>query len=93
MFNKYIIEYLGTLVILIAKLLTEADAAVMAIVYFSVYWMTKGITTGFFTPFGPLAAYMLSRGSIEDIGYNFIAQFLGAVSAILLLKPIKTYID
>lgn len=92
MFNKYFIEYLGTMVILTAKLLTEAEPIIMAVVYFSVYWMTKGITSGFFSPFGPMAAYMLKRGSIEDITYNFIAQFLGAVSAILLIKPLETLI-
>jgi hypothetical protein len=91
--KKYIIEFLGTLVILIAKLTTEAQPAVMGVVYFSVYWMSRDITTGFFSPFGPMAAYMLNRGTMEDITYNLIAQFLGATGAILLLKPIKTYID
>jgi len=89
--NKYIIEFLGTMVIMLAKLLTEVHPVVMGLVYFSVYWMTRGITTGFFTPFGPLAAYMLARGSIEDITYNFVAQWTGAIAAILLYKPLQAY--
>ncbi len=92
MYNKYFIEYLGTMIILVAKLLTEAHPIVMGLTYFSIYWMTRGITTGFFSPFGPMAAYMLSRGNIQDIAYNFIAQFLGAVSAIVLIKPIEAFI-
>ncbi len=91
--KKYIIEFLGTLVIMTAKLLTEAHPTVMGLVYFSVYWMTRGITTGFFSPFGPLAAYMLSRGTIQDLTYNLGAQYLGAISAILLYKPLKAYIQ
>jgi hypothetical protein len=93
MYNKYIIEYLGTLVIMTAKLLTEANPTIMGIVYFSVYWMTQGITTGFFTPFGPLAAYMLGRGTFQDQTYNIIAEYSGAISAILLFKPLKAYIE
>ena len=91
--NKYFIEYLGVLVIVTAKLLTEADPVVMGILYFSVFMIAGKITTGFFTVFGPLSAYMLGRGTSEDIIYNLIAQVSGAISAILLFKPLKAYIE
>lgn len=91
--KKYIIEYLGTLVIMTTKLLTEANPIVMGLVYFSVYWMSAGITTGFFNPFGPLSAYMLNRGSVQDMTYNLIAQYSGAISAVLMYKPLKAYIQ
>jgi hypothetical protein len=91
--KKYIIEFLGVLVIVTAKLLTEADPVVMALVYFSVFWMARGITTGFFTPFGPMAGFMLGRGTIEDIGTNLAVQFAAAASAILLFKPLKAFIE
>lgn len=91
--KKYIIEYMGVLVIVVAKLITEADPVVMAIIYFSVFWMAGKITSGYFTPFGPLAMYMLGRGTTQDMLYNLIAQISGAVSAILLYKPLKVYMD
>ena len=91
--KKYIIEYMGVLVIVTSKLLTEADPTVMAIIYFSVFWMAGKITSGYFTPFGPLAMYMLGRGNVQDMTYNLIAQVSGAVSAILLFKPLKAYIE
>lgn len=91
--NKYFIEYLGVLVIVTAKLITEANPIVMAIIYFSVFTMAGEITSGFFTPFGPLAAYMLGRGTVQDMMYNLGAQLAGAVSAILMFKPIKAYIE
>jgi len=91
--NKYFIEYLGVLVIVTAKLITEANPIVMAIIYFSVFTMAGEITSGFFTPFGPLAAYMLGRGTVQDMMYNLGAQLAGAVSAILMFKPIKAYMD
>jgi len=91
--RKYIIEFAGTMVIMTAKLLTEAHPVVMGLVYFSVYWMTRGISTGFFSPFGPYAAFVLGRGTYHDIAYNFGAQFLGATAAITLYKPLKAYIE
>lgn len=91
--SKYIIEFLGVTVIVFSKLLTEANPLVMGVLYFSVFWMTQGITTGFFTPFGPYAAFLLGRGNYQDMMYNLIAQILGATSAILLFKPVKAYIQ
>ncbi len=91
--NKYLIEYLGVLVIVTAKLITEAEPIVMAVIYFSVFTMAGKITSGFFTPFGPLAAYILGRGNVQDMFYNLGAQLAGALSAIMLFKPIKAYID
>ena len=84
---------MGVLVLITAKLITEADPIVMGIIYFSLFTLAGKITSGFFTPFGPLAAYMLGRGNVQDMMYNFVAQVSGAVSAILLFKPIKAYIE
>lgn len=91
--KRYIIEFLGVAVIVFSKLLTEANPVIMGILYFSVFWMTQGITTGFFTPFGPYAALLLGRGTYQDMAYNWIAQILGATFAILLFKPVKAYIE
>lgn len=91
--NKYFIEYLGVLVIVTAKLITEADPIVMAVIYFSVFTMAGKITSGYFTPFGPLAAYILGRGNVQDMLYNLGSQLAGALSAIMLFKPIKAYMD
>lgn len=91
--NKYLVEYVGVLVIVTAKLITEANPVVMAVIYFSVFTMAGEITSGFFTPFGPLSAYILGRGTAQDMMYNLGAQLAGALSAILMFKPIKAYMD
>jgi hypothetical protein len=90
--NKYFVEYLGVLIIVTAKLITEADPFVMALIYFSVFMIAGGITSGYFTPFGPLAMYILNRGEFKDMMYNLLSQLAGALSAIYLFKPIKSYI-
>lgn len=91
--NKYLVEYMGVLVLIYAKLITEAEPVTMGIVYFSLFTLAGKITSGYFTPFGPLAMYMLGRGTVRDIFYNLAAQLAGAVSAILMFKPIKAYIE
>lgn len=91
--NKYLIEYVGVLVLITAKLLTNANPAVMAVIYFSLFTMAGEITSGYFTPFGPLAMYMLGRGTVQDVLYNLGSQVAGAVSAILLFKPVTAYMD
>ena len=90
---KYFIEAIGVAVIVTAKLLTEANPIVMGLIYFATLWMTQGITTGFLTPFGPIAYYMLGQMTTQDAIYNLIAQIAGALSAVLLFKPIKTFIE
>lgn len=90
---KYFIEAIGVCVIVTAKILTEANPAVMGIVYFATLWMTQGITTGFLTPFGPIAYYLLGRMSTQDAMYNLVAQIIGALSAVLLFKPISTFVQ
>lgn len=89
---KYIVEYFGTMTLLIAKIATEGHPVIIALTSFCIFWIAKDLTSGYFTPFGPLAAYMIGTGTIEDLTYNSIAQYAGALTAILFLKPIKAFI-
>ena len=91
--NKYLVEYLGVLIIITAKLLTEANPVVMGIIYFAVFTIAGHITSGYFTPLGPVAVYLLGRGTLEDVLYNLAAQIAGLLSAVFFLKPIKAYMD
>jgi hypothetical protein len=90
---KYLIEFMGVITILYAKLLTEADPTVMAIVYFAAYTVTKGISTGFFTPLGVTAAFLIGRVETSDYFYNLIAHALAVGAVYLTFSPIKTYIQ
>lgn len=93
MLNKYFLEFMGVVTIIYAKLLTEADPTVMAVVYFAMFTLAKDITTGFFTPIGSLAAWMVGRVPTQEFYYNVIAQILGAVAVAITFIPIKAYID
>jgi hypothetical protein len=93
MWNQYILEFMGVVTIIYAKLLTEADPVVMAIVYFAMFNLAKGITTGFFTPIGSLAAWMIGRVPTQEFMYNVIAQVSAAVAVAITFIPVKAYID
>ena len=91
--NKYFVEFLGVTTILYAKILTEADPTVMALVYFAMFGIAKGITTGYFTPIGSLAVWMIGRNTTEDFMYNVFFQFLATVFVAVSFLPVKAYID
>jgi glycerol uptake facilitator-like aquaporin len=92
MLNKYFIELLGVTTIIYAKLLTEADPTIMAIVYFAMFSMAKGITTGYFTPIGSAAAFLVGRVSRQDFIYNLLAQLAGTFLVAITFLPVKAYI-
>lgn len=89
--RQYIVEYMGTLVVLVAKLVSDADPLVMGVVFFAVFSITRGISTGYFTPFIPVTGYLLGRMTLEESMYNILAQVLAGLSAVILLKPIKAF--
>ena len=93
MLNKYLLEFMGVVTIIYAKLLTEADPVVMAVVYFAMFTLAKDITTGFFTPIGSLAAWMVGRVPTQDFIYNVIAQIGASIAVAVTFIPVKTYID
>jgi hypothetical protein len=93
MINKYFIEFLGVTTILYAKLLTEADPTIMAIVYFAMFSIAKDITTGYFTPIGSLAAWIVGRTANEDFMYNVLSQLIATIFVAISFLPVKTYID
>jgi glycerol uptake facilitator-like aquaporin len=85
--KQYIVEYMGTLVVLISKLISDADPVVMGLVFFGVFSITKGISTGYFTPFIPVTSYLIGKMTLEESLYNILAQILAGLSAVLLVKP------
>lgn len=93
MLNKYFLEFMGVVTIIYAKLLTEADPVIMAIVYFAMFTLAKDITTGFFTPIGSLSAWMIGRVPTREFLYNVLAQLLGALAVGITFIPTKAYID
>lgn len=90
---KYLIEFVGTLVILTAMVLTEVDPIVMGLVYFSTFFMTQKLTNGYFNPLGPLMIMLLGRGEMMDMIYNVVAQVLAALSVWVLFNPVTTFIQ
>lgn len=90
---KYLVEYLGVFVIVMANILTEADPVIIGLTYFAVLTMSQTITNGYFNPFVPIATYILGRGDQQDVLYNLLSQIAGGLTAILFYTPVKVYVE
>jgi hypothetical protein len=93
MYYKYFIEFLGTLTVLYAKLISDADPSVMGIVYFAMFTIGRGITHGYFSPLTVFVQYSIGRMSMEETMYNITVQYLAAIAIIITFVPIKTFIQ
>jgi hypothetical protein len=91
--NKYFVEFMGVVVILYAKFMTNADPTIMAIVYFSMFKMAQNITTGYFTPLAATTSYLVGRAEKYDFIYNLIAHVLGMLAVSLTVSPIRVYME
>jgi hypothetical protein len=86
---RYFIEVLGVVTILYAKLLTNADPAIMGIVYFSMLTIAKGITNAYFSPMTAFATYSMGHMSFDDLWYNVLSHIIGTALVIISFNPIK----
>lgn len=93
MYYKYFIDFIGTLTILYAKIHTDADPAIMALIYFAMIYIGKGVTEGFFSPLAVFVQYSLGRMNTTEAMYYLLAQYSAATCIILTFIPIKTFIQ
>ena len=89
---QYAVEFMGTLVVVYAFLLTDTNPAIMAIVYFAVFTVAGELATGTFNPLGALGYYMIGRMSLQDLGLNIAAQIFAMEAAVISFLPIKAFI-
>jgi prolipoprotein diacylglyceryltransferase len=86
---KYFIEFLGVVVILFAKMLTDGDPMIMALVYFATFSIGRGITEAYYTPLAVFVKYTLGQISLQDSMYYLTAQYLAATAIIITFIPVK----
>jgi hypothetical protein len=92
MIMQYLVEFVGTLVIVYALLLTDTNPAIMAIVYFAVYTVAGEIATGTFNPLGAMGYYMIGRMSLQEMALNIATQIFAMQAAVISFLPITAFI-
>jgi len=92
MWFQYFIEAWGIIIILYAKLLTDADPYVLGFTYFACLMLAKGITTGYFSPASTVASYFLGHIKMDDFIYNLIAHLIGTCIVIITFIPVHKYV-
>jgi glycerol uptake facilitator-like aquaporin len=89
---QYVVEFMGTLVVVYALILTDTNPAIMGLVYFAVYTVAGELATGTFNPLGALAYYMIGRMPLQELGFNIAAQMFAMQAAVISFLPIKVFI-
>ena len=89
---QYFVEFMGTLVIVYALLLTDTNPAIMGITYFAVYTVAGELSSGTFNPLGVVGYYMSGRMSLREMRLNLSAQIFAMIAAVLSFLPIKAFI-
>ena len=89
---QYAVEFMGTLVVVYALLLTDTNPEIMAIVYFAVFTVAGELATGTFNPLGALGYYMVGRMSLQEMALNIAAQIFAMEAAVISFLPIKAFI-
>jgi len=92
MWFRYFVEVWGVIVILYAKLLTDADPYVLGFTYFACLMLARGITTSYFSPLTTIAAYGLGHMSMNDAFYNILAHLIGTAVVIITYIPVHKYV-
>jgi hypothetical protein len=92
MIMQYLVEFVGTLIIVYTLLLTDTNPAIMAIVYFAVFTVAGEMATGTFSPLGAVGYYMIGRMILREMCLNLSAQIFAMIAAVLSFLPIKAFI-
>ena len=87
--NSYLIEFMGTVIILFTGLFTEGDPLSIGFVYFAVFYIGRGYSEGFHNPLVVFIKYLLGRMSLQDSMYYLATQFLAAFAVFITFMPIK----
>ena len=91
--NSYLIEFMGTVIILFTGLLTEGNPAIIGIVYFAVFYIGRHYSEGFYNPLVVFIKYLLGRMSLQDSMYHLVTQYLAAFAVFVTFVPIKTLMN
>ena len=89
---QYLVEFMGTLVIVYALLLTDTNPAIMGLTYFAVYTVAGEQSSGTFNPLGNLGYYMIGRMSLREMCLNLSVQIFAMIAAVLSFLPLKALI-
>ena len=89
---QYLVEFMGTLVIVYALLLTDTNPAIMGLTYFAVYTVAGELSSGTFHPLGAVGYYMIGRMSLREMCLNLSVQIFAMIAAVLSFLPIKAFI-
>ena len=88
--NKYLAEFLGTMLLLVCILASNGNFLVVGGSLAAAIYFTGAISGGHINPAVSIAMFLNKKLSLQDLGGYMVAQVAGAISSIYLYKFVLT---
>ncbi len=88
---KYLVEYMGTLVICATMLYTHHNPIFVSLALLVALYIGKEVVDGYFSPLAVIISYGVGHMNTETALYNLIAQITAVLSLIVTYEPLKVY--
>jgi len=86
--NKYLAEFLGTILLVVAILASGGQFAVVGGALAVAIYLTASISGGHINPAVSVAMYVNKKLSLNDLAAYVFAQLLGGVSSVYLYNMV-----
>ena len=84
--NKYLIEFIGVVLIVFGELYSHGNPFIVGFLYLVALSIARGITSGHFNPLSTMARFLLGHLSSEETMYNLLVQFLAMNAVVITFK-------
>jgi hypothetical protein len=86
---RYLYEFAGTVILIVASLMTEMDPIIMGVVYAAVIFIGKqGGVTGFYSPGKALARVLVKQISYTEALYDVLIQVAAILAGVMVYRDI-----
>ena len=86
MLSGFLLEYMGTLLVMASIFVTHANPWIVGVAYSSALLIADGKSEGYFSPLGVLVQLIRGRMTLSTSGKLVGAQLLAALSVLLISK-------
>jgi hypothetical protein len=88
---KYLVEYMGTLLIATAMIYTHHNPILVSVAFLTALYIGKGVTDGYYSPLAVMAMYGIGQMDVETALKNIGAQLLAVLSLVVTYSPVYVH--
>jgi hypothetical protein len=84
--NKYLIEFIGVVLIVFGDLYSHGNPFIVGFLYVVALSIAHGVTSGNFSSLSTISRFLLGHLSAEETMYNLLVQFLAMNAVVITFK-------